>query len=439
VSVFLSRARERALCGTGAYWASMCFSYFSIAYNIASIAGLLGMLRWASRLRIGVRILTALVVTTVVFVLITSLVKVESISPEGYFALAMVCIVGSGVATGLYQNGMFALSAHFPPNYTGAVMTGQGVAGTVVSLAQILTLLAGDSSSGSGSGSGAGDNGELSALLYFSFAVLLLAACIVAYLFLQRLPFFRYYYVHPSSDTAPSGASGPAAATGSSNADASKDLLPTVDGDGDDGNADNEDDDGGFDPLNDMSYVQVLRHLWPTGAGVAYVFVVTLSLFPTFIAEVDPLTQDSSSRLFEPAFFVSFAFLLFNVSDLAGRWLAEYRLLLPPRWLWAFSLSRSVFFPLILLANVQLQGVATDLPLIVPNDALYFVVVLLFGFTNGYVASSCMIEGPRTLPAAHREKGGIVMINCLVWGLFLGSMLSFGLRAILCRCDPFSG
>ena len=359
--------------------------------------------------------------TTAVFILITALVPVEGISPGGFFGVAMVCIVISGLSTGLFQNGMFALSSHFPQGYTGAVMTGQGIAGTVVSLAQILTLLA-DSGD---------DDGELSALLYFIVAVVLLAACIVGYLFLQRLPFFRFYYVYPGGSNDASAHSESdhedrfsASAGGGGN----KDLLPSLS----DSNVERVAD------AAEVTYASVFREVWPTGLGVLYIFVVTLSLFPTFVAAVAPLTEGSSSRLFEQSFFVSFAFLMFNVSDLLGRWLAEWRLLIPARWLWLASLLRTVFFPLILLANVQLQGVETDLPLIIPNDALYFVVVLLFGFTNGYVASSCMIAGPLSVAPERREKAGVVMINCLVWGLFLGSMLSFGLRAILCKCDPFS-
>ena len=404
-----------------------------MAYNLANIFSLFVLLRLAERLRIGTRILAALAVTTVAFIVITSLVYVDGIAPGVYFAIAMVAIVACGIATGLFQNGMFALSSHFAPNYTGAVMTGQGLAGTVVSLAQILTLLAG------------GDNDELSALLYFLVTLILLVACLGGYMLLQRLPFFRYYYRHPGggadegdeagAGNADGGAGGVGSPADSSLAARKEPLRSPASGDLDDD----------FDPLlkhAGPSYAEVFRQLWPTGLGVLYVFVVTLSLFPSIVGNVLPLTEGSSSRLFDPneAYFVSFAFLLFNVSDLAGRWMAEWRRFIPYRFLLPASLLRTVFFPLLLLSNIDPGATGgVSLPLIIPFDWLYFAVLLLFGFTNGYIASSCMIMGPQHLLPEHREKGGVVMVNCLVWGLFVGSMLSFGLLGILCRCNSFTG
>jgi len=410
-------------------------SYFSVAYNLANIFSLFVLLRLAERLRIGTRILAALAVTTVAFVVITSLVYVDGIAPGVYFAIAMVAIVACGIATGLFQNGMFALSSHFAPNYTGAVMTGQGLAGTVVSLAQILTLLAG------------GDNYELSALLYFLVTLVLLLACLGGYMLLQRLPFFRFYYRHPGGgdagegDDAGAGSADGGAGGVDSPADsslaASKERLRSP--------ASGDLDDDAFDPLLQHagpSYAEVFRQLWPTGVGVLYVFVVTLSLFPSIVSVVLPLTEGSSSRLFDPeqTYFVSFAFLLFNISDLAGRWMAEWRRFIPYRFLLPASLLRTVFFPLLLLSNIDPEFTGdVSLPLLVSSDWLYFTVLLLFGYTNGYIASSCMIMGPQHLPPEHREKGGVVMVNCLVLGLFLGSMLSFGLLGILCRCNSFTG
>jgi hypothetical protein len=96
----------------------------------------------------------------------------------------------------LLSGGLFGLAAVFPPIYTGALMNGQGLAGLVVSISDILTLLSesptnfcdSTSSTNSSATSTCGDfYVETSALAYFLIATIILASCIVAFFVLQNL------------------------------------------------------------------------------------------------------------------------------------------------------------------------------------------------------------------------------------------------------------
>ena len=59
--------------------------------------------------------------------------------------------------------------------------------------------------------------------------------------------------------------------------------------------------------------------------------------------------------------------------------------------------------------------------------------------SNGYVASLEMMNGPGLVPDGQQSRAGTIMAFFLVLGLVLGSVGSFGVRAIACQCNPFVG
>jgi equilibrative nucleoside transporter 1/2/3 len=83
----------------------------------------------------------------------------------------------------------------FPPVYTGAIMSGQGLAGLVVSLSSILTTASAPTSVDYCDDAVVEDNCSskisYSALAYFTLATLILLSCIVAFILLRHLPFAR--------------------------------------------------------------------------------------------------------------------------------------------------------------------------------------------------------------------------------------------------------
>lgn len=84
------------------------------------------------------------------------------------------------------------------------------------------------------------------------------------------------------------------------------------------------------------------------------------------------------------------------------------------------SLARAVFIPLYFLCNIHGKGA------VVASDAFYLVVVqFLFGLTNGYLGSTCMIGAGVWVDVEEREAAGGFMGLMLVGGLTVGSLLSF--------------
>ena len=178
--------------------------------------------------------------------------------------------------------------------------------------------------------------------------------------------------------------------------------------------------------------------------NVAFVFIVTLAVFPPITTIITSVSRDPHSILAQPLFFSSVHFLLFNVGDLLGRFVPSYpRLFITsPRNLLTFSIARVLFIPLFLLCHIT-PGVT---PLF-NSDIAFFLLVLLLGLSNGYGGCATMVcasslelnpklEGKRV----DVDTAATVASFSLVLGLVIGSVASFGVRAATCGgCNPFVG
>uniref|UniRef100_H2LJG9 Solute carrier family 29 member 1a n=1 Tax=Oryzias latipes TaxID=8090 RepID=H2LJG9_ORYLA len=123
-------------------------------------------------------------------------------------------------------------------------------------------------------------------------------------------------------------------------------------------------------------------------------------------------------------------FLLFNLMDWAGRSLTAL-CMWPGKdsmWLPALVGLRIIFFPLFMLCNVQPRHY---LPVPFEHDAWYIIFMILFSFSNGYLASLCMCYGPKKVPSHQAETAGAIMAFFLSLGLALGAAISFALRAMV--------
>ncbi len=152
-------------------------------------------------------------------------------------------------------------------------------------------------------------------------------------------------------------------------------------------------------------------------------FAVTM-FFPVFTQAILSVRDPASSpRLFQRATFIPLAFLLWNAGDLAGRLLTlvlQFRLVQYPRLLFGISLLRMIFIPLYLLCNIQGRGA------VISSDAFYLIIVqFLFGLSNGYLGSNCMMAAGDWVDVEEREAAGGFMGLMLVAGLTVGSLLSF--------------
>ncbi|MCJ1283519.1 hypothetical protein MMC26_002849 [Xylographa opegraphella] len=331
------------------------------------------------------RIVASLVLNIICFTLLAlSTTLFKGISAMGYFVFLMFIVFTASLATGLCQNGLFAFVAGFGMSeYTQAIMTGQAVAGILPCIAQIVSVLSVPDRNAEG---GAGQESPTSAFAYFMTATGVSALALTAFVFLARR--------HRENST-------------------SKQTVQGIEG------AEEEE----HVERKVVGMVTLFKKLRWLAMGVFVCFAATM-VFPVFTSEITSNQSHSkSSRVFKPACFIPLAFLVWNFGDLAGRLLTlstKLNMVLYPRFIFILSLLRVGFVPLYLLCNIRDRGA------IVQSDVFYLLVIqLLFGMTNGYVGSTCMMGASEWVKPDEREAAGGFMGLMLVWGLTIGSLLSF--------------
>lgn len=349
--------------------------------SVSTITGLVGALlllnlqRGASYPK---RIIAALVLNGCVFVLLAlSTVLFRSVSAGVYFALLMFVCLSSSTAASLCQNGVFAYVSKFGiSEYPQAIMTGQAVAGVLPCIARIVSVLAAEEA-------GAEQEKSKSAFVYFLTATGISALALAAFLFLLK-----------------------------------KQEMTKVVVDGED-NSDEED----LPKRKVVGMWTLFRKLRWLALAVIICFGITM-LFPVFTPEIYSVRPPAEApRLLRPDCFIPLAFLVWNVGDLTGRvlTLAPFLDLTRfPRLLFFLSIFRCGFVPLYLVCNVHNRGA------LINSDFFYlFFVQFLFGATNGYVGSLCMMGAARWVDPDEREAAGAFMGLMLMGGLAAGSLLSF--------------
>lgn len=344
-----------------------------------------------------------------------------------YFVFLMLVVGLASSAAGFMQNGAFAYAAGLGrPEYVQAVMAGQGVAGVLPLLVQIASVLStGDAEDDTNGGQELSD----SALGYFVTAALVALVALAAFLYLLRRHRSRDFHspAKPDDDDVQDSASAPA---GSMLQGEHSDQQP--------------------EHLK-VPLLTLFRALFYPSTAIFVTFAITM-LFPIFTAEIlstSPASLPSTPALLRPAAFIPLSFLVWNTGDLLGRLVPlvpQLSLAESPKTLLLLSVLRILHIPLYYLCNIQhasgsggtvlaaaplvtrmLSSVASTAPG-VRGDLFYLLVVQLpFGLTNGYVGSCCMMgaTGPRYVEGHQRESAGSFMGLALVFGLTVGSLMSF--------------
>lgn len=336
------------------------------------------------------RINLALYINVGVFLLLTvSTSAFLDVTPGQYLGFLLVMVASTAYAAGLIQNGAFAFAASFGrPEYMQAIMAGQGVAGVLPPVTQIISVLvAPPTDAGAGAAADAPQEAETAAFIYFLTAVLISVVAALAFIPLVR----RHNHIVEERMAANMASSF------NSIEEAERSARTVV------------------------SMLTLFKKLHWFASAVFMCFAITM-FFPIFTPKILSTTPPADAgALLQPAAFIPLAFFCWNLGDLGGR---SSALVLPcrqrPARLFAVSVSRALFLPLYLLCNLHGRGG------VIHSDIFYLLFVQLpFGLTNGWLASNCMMAAGEWVEDGEREAAGGFMGLCLVAGLTFGSLLSF--------------
>ncbi|KAF2722241.1 hypothetical protein K431DRAFT_284190 [Polychaeton citri CBS 116435] len=389
----------------------------STVTNLASMLVLTKLQAGASYPR---RIIISLLINIATFALLTASTAFN-VGAGGYFGFLMVMILSTSLATGFCQNGVFAYASGFgEPRYTQAIMTGQAIAGVLPCIAQIVSVLSVQSHDEDNTQHARGDKAPAetepatpgpapvspwAAFAYFLTAAVIAAVTLLA--FFYQLGRYRQYHNLPKSQ-APKHDQHISTPIDPAN------PLTASDDEGEEEDA----------PTKTVALSTLLRKLFWLAGGVFLTFAITLASFPVFTQRITSVLKPSAQPpLLQPPAFIPLAFLMWNIGDLVGRLLtAVPRLSLTqyPRLVFLLAMSRAAWIGLYHLCNIRGRGA------VVESDFFYLVIVqMLFGLTNGFLGSTCMIGAGEWVEESEREAAGGFMGLSLVGGLAVGSLASF--------------
>ncbi|XP_014509661.1 equilibrative nucleotide transporter 8 [Vigna radiata var. radiata] len=336
---------------------------FSVAYMISSVMVLLGMISWGGwskttlrlRMNLGFSMFVMSLMVAPVIDWTSSSTKLDE-RPSGAYGLTVAAVVICGLADGLVGGSLIGSAGKLPKQYMQAVFAGTASSGILISILRIITKASLPQTP---------KGLKISAHLYFMVATIFLLFCIVFSNLQHKLPVMQQYRqsVHQESTLC----------TGT-------------------------------------KFWAVAGKIKGAAFGIFIIYIVTLSIFPGFIAE------DLESKLLRD-WYPILLIAVYNLADLMGKSLtAFYVIQSMTRAIWAAT-SRLLFYPLFVICLHGPKWLKTEVPMV--------VLTFLLGFSNGYLTSVLMILTPKSVPLSEAEFSAIVMTGFLGFGLVGGSVLGW--------------
>ncbi|XP_047525398.1 equilibrative nucleoside transporter 1 isoform X1 [Pieris napi] len=309
-----------------------------------------------------------MLVVTVIFAMVDS-----SEWPVIFFWVTMVTVFVLCGVNAIFQNSVYGVSARLPPQYTGAVVLGSNIAGTLV----VFLNWASDEFT---------QNHRTSAIYYFICGIFVLLICFDTYF---ALPLNRFYRYHVTLQ------------------ERTLQVNPTL--------ATNN------PPVKQKTpYGLILRQGFIQFYNVFLTFFVTLTVFPSIHSDIKPMSTD----FFGNQFTRITCFLTFNAMAMIGSITASLWQYPTPRWLSVFTTLRILFIPLFLLCNYQPLGKQRTLPVLINNDWVYWVMAIVMGWSSGHGSSLGMMYIGGTVAPEHAATAGMLGAAMLVTGIVSGITLS---------------
>jgi equilibrative nucleoside transporter 1/2/3 len=245
----------------------------------------------------------------------------------------------------------------YPPVYTAAVTSGQGLGGAMPSVIQLVMLLVSESSP-SVSDSDASRFSNAGTVIYFLISAGLAGLGLVATLGLVHWEKCTKVQTSDTDEdvTLLQDSASSLISHGSASA-----LLQ-------------EPEEIPDSTLQQVTRWKILELIHYDIVSIGLIFFVTLSLFPSITGAVASRSSPSND-LFSQRLFVTLHFLVFNLADWFGKSLPGFTKVgrdWSGRTLLGVSMARFLFVPLLLLCNVTLQNGVTHEPLPRLGETLHF-------------------------------------------------------------------
>ncbi|KAK6033234.1 nucleoside transporter [Ostertagia ostertagi] len=328
------------------------------------------------------RISLSLLIVGAMIIFTMSFVYVDTWKWMGtFFAITLLSIVLLNGANGIYQNSIFGLASDFPFKFTNAVIIGNNLCGTFVTVVNIITAFV-------------SKNTANAAFAYFGISLLTLGICFSSFFLLKRQPFYQYY-------------SKRAMLARQSEGTESKPGLTARD------------------------YLDAFKQGWPQMINVYLVFFVSLSIFPGIMVDVrDELVGQKYAFVLPERYFVPITcFLLFNVFAFIGSMLAGRYQYPSPERLWMVVYPRLLFIPFFAFCNYR--PLTRTWAVLFPSTWLYIFMGVIMSISSGYLSGLAMMYAPKVVEPS---KGRVVSMMAgffLIFGIVSGLAFTIVVSAFI--------
>lgn len=398
----------------GSVYEDSFLNWFSMAFNVSTLMTMLiRTVVIAERMAGAIRtVFFSLIAIMVIMFMHCIWTRTPEFHGYPFFHTTMVSILLVASASTLMQEGLLRIVSTFPPQYTQAVVSGQSFAGLAVSLSNFIILWAEEANFDHHDSLHA--DSDLCALLYFFLVFITLVLCLLTFAILTRMAPFRRYS-NPDQQKAYSEDVSSETDTDTIDISPQKPLL---------------EEDGKVTIVKKVDVMEVAFTIRFYAAATFFIFIVTLGVFPGITSAIKSVTPEKSilyNKLFTP-----FTLILFNMSDFIARLSASWWPELGQKNVFFASLARIIFFPLLMLCNLQNNSHAVITTVVFRSDVLAMLFIAACAFSNGLLCTLAFMEYPKVLrKAADKEAGGSIIFFVLSIGLTAGSLMSFVLRAML--------
>ncbi|CAG9539575.1 unnamed protein product [Cercopithifilaria johnstoni] len=345
------------------------------------------------RIGFSLSVLAIIILITLIFTLINTSHMISA-----FFFITMITVVLLNAANGVYQGSLYGLTANFPPQYTNALILGNNICGTFVSVVNIITLVV-------------AKNVWMAAFFYFLISLLTISACFGSVFLLQKLEFYRYHMKKARK-----------------NADEESQHLErinTIDGIITDGTEMNRIVSKTGLKAKLKLYFHVFKKIWIQCFNVWCVFFVTLTLFPIVMADIKYYNENGVYDFFIPEklFTPVTTYLLFNSCAVAGSFLADFVQWPSPKWVIVPVIARIAFIPLLMFCYFRPEYRTWNVWFY--NIWIYIIFAVIMSITSGYFSSVIMMYVPGLVEPSKSTAAGMIATFFLILGITCGIMFTF--------------
>jgi len=384
----------------------------SVASMVPNVTILLLNAVFGHRFRTQPRLLVSLILVIVLFAFTAAMAMIDSDEWQTTFLyVTLASAVFININAAIFQSGLLGVAGKFPPKYIGGVFSGQAVGGIFAASTSVIMIML-----------GAPD--QYNAFFCFLFAVAFLTFSLVLYVWLTKSEFFQHY-LGERSKVESIGAKEMEKATENGHAAPEQEKLM----------------DGPHPPPVKVvipvrvNPLLVFKQIFLYAFSVYFVFTVTLACFPATTMLTQSVNADDYEIWAKKYFIPVCCFVLFNVGDYVGRFIAELVQWPKPGKMGMIlvtvaSLSRLAFIPLFVFCNVSPNNrQVTDV--LFHSDTAYIIIMAVFSISNGYLANICMISAPQICIPEEQQTAASLMVALLGLGLGSGALLQGAVLALV--------